>query len=882
VTSIECLAWSAVVVTAVAAGAWLVGLISKRLGIELGFAPAWAVLASIPLVTAASLTPAVSLWRSGPSVDSAPGSDGEFSLLSLADALNAPTTKPLLSEEEARRPIRSDVATPGQAGIAPWNWTAIGARIEPWFRAAAPWLAGIMAVSLVAGWLRLLIGWNAIQRIAAGSRPIADSDLHEQFDVLRAELSVTFAVDLRECPGLSSPAAFGWRHPTVLLPTEWPQWSADERRAVLAHELAHVRRRDYLAWMVAQACAAAHLFNPFVRGVSQWLRLEQECSADADAARVAGGRGEYLRVLANLAVRQRDVSSAWPARCFLPTRGSFLRRIEMLRSRPPRWSVRTAAGNAALTACIAAAGLTLSAFRPALATPNTAFQEGDKASTASVFPIPQTAIAAGQIRVADGIKHPQLGKFLADFVRSAPVFRHGSPLKVEDVERLGLIVLATDGRDGGAGFDGAIVLVGRTPWDAKRLHPDGKEIRTTTEAGVTVFRDGENILALQLDPRTLIVPETDRMSEKVLRAMTGPRHERLEKMLAGGAEATISFATSGSEFFGEIVSNPNPGDQMFANLAKPMVVGQQSMLLEFVADADLRVSVKAEYSTAEGAQTAAKTAEAALVLLGNLAGTAAAGVPSNDPKSQLLKGVKTALASAKVEAAGDKASATVQVKNAAFASLLAKMAAEGTASNSRNVSMNNLKQIALAMHLYHDAFKSFPAAAASEKDGKFPVSWRVRVLPYIEHQALYREYRMNEPWDSEHNKKLLAKMPRIYRSPSKPSATETPYQVLVGSDTIFPPDRGVALDEVRDGVSNTILVVEADKTVPWTKPEDVSFPFSGSPPLGGSHEGAILAAFGDGSVQFLPKALDRAALDARITRNGREVIGDAAVPSPHK
>src|ERR1043165_2482222 len=70
-------------------------------------------------------------------------------------------------------------------------------------------------------------------------------------------------------------------------------------------------------------------------------------------------------------------------------------------------------------------------------------------------------------------------------------------------------------------------------------------------------------------------------------------------------------------------------------------------------------------------------------------------------------------------------------------------------------SANNLKQLALAMQMYVAANRHFPAAAVTGSDGKTKHSWRVAILPYVEQRSLYDQYRFDEPWDSENNKKLI-------------------------------------------------------------------------------------------------------------------------------
>ena len=103
---------------------------------------------------------------------------------------------------------------------------------------------------------------------------------------------------------------------------------------MLAHEIAHICRRDYLAWIVARASMVLNFYHPWVHLMLRRLQLEQELTADAYAARFAGGRDAYLRVLARMALRQEEGNSCRPAWAFLPAGGTFLlRRIQMLRNK---------------------------------------------------------------------------------------------------------------------------------------------------------------------------------------------------------------------------------------------------------------------------------------------------------------------------------------------------------------------------------------------------------------------------------------------------------------------------------------------------------------------------------------------------------------------
>jgi RNA polymerase sigma factor (sigma-70 family) len=190
-------------------------------------------------------------------------------------------------------------------------------------------------------------------------------------------------------------------------------------------------------------------------------------------------------------------------------------------------------------------------------------------------------------------------------------------------------------------------------------------------------------------------------------------------------------------------------------------------------------------------------------------------------------------------------------------------------------SANKLKLLALAMHYYHDTFQEFPAPAIYSKDGKPLLSWRVAILPYTKDRDLYKQFKLDEPWDSPHNKKLLERMPEVYAPTaiSSPEPFSTYYQVFVGKGAAFEGKRGVRIADFTDSTSRTILIAEAGKAVPWTKPEDLSYaPDKPLPSLGGMFRDVLNVAAADGSVHLLPKKLDRKLLRALITRDGRENV----------
>jgi hypothetical protein len=134
-------------------------------------------------------------------------------------------------------------------------------------------------------------------------------------------------------------------------------------------------------------------------------------------------------------------------------------------------------------------------------------------------------------------------------------------------------------------------------------------------------------------------------------------------------------------------------------------------------------------------------------------------------------------------------------------------------------------------------------------DGKTPHSWRVELLPFLDEKRLYDEYRLNEPWDSPHNKVILRNMPNCFRSPfADEKSTNSSYYALVGKGTIFEGKDGIPIRDITDGTSNTLMFVEAKRDVPWTRPADIPFdPGKPVPPLGGYVKGHFTAACADGA-----------------------------------
>jgi prepilin-type processing-associated H-X9-DG protein len=212
---------------------------------------------------------------------------------------------------------------------------------------------------------------------------------------------------------------------------------------------------------------------------------------------------------------------------------------------------------------------------------------------------------------------------------------------------------------------------------------------------------------------------------------------------------------------------------------------------------------------------------------------------------------------------------------------------------------NNLRQIGLAMHNYHDKYGCFPPAYIADENGKPKHSWRVLILPFTEYGPLYKEYRFDEPWDSPHNQTLAAKMPTEYRCPTESRAVgagrtiTTSYAMIVGPHAFSDGPTGRRKSDFTDGLSNTIMIAEAAGAgINWLEPRDLDatkMTYNLSPPYDASenvpgktktprndmnspHPLVVNTLFADGSVRNLDKGMEPKEIEALLTIDGGEDV----------
>ncbi|HLW67317.1 MAG TPA: DUF1559 domain-containing protein [Gemmataceae bacterium] len=436
-------------------------------------------------------------------------------------------------------------------------------------------------------------------------------------------------------------------------------------------------------------------------------------------------------------------------------------------------------------------------------------------------------------------------------------------------------------------------------FDAKEMIKSGLPKAVEATAGnLKYYHDEESRIAIHIiNDKTFAVSMREEMDEFL--SQQGKGHGPFEGALKdAGSRAPVVLALNSSLL--------PPGAA--AELPPPVQPLARAKLVELKADfgKDLKIDARLTFADEDEAKLGEKSAkkglgmahEALTGLKKQMEKVVLSDKPNKSALTELPEAAVSLLAIGFINMAedilkevplkrqGEVVSASVTlpplvysslVSNAAVgAGLLIPAVSKVQLASGRAQSANNLKQMALAMHNYHDVYQSFPQAAICDKNGKPLLSWRVAILPFIEQDNLYKQFHLDEPWDSEHNKKLLAHMPKVYELPgvNKPGETDTYYRVFYNNGALFDLKKGVKFSQITDGTSNTIMIVEAGEAVPWTKPDDLEYnPSKPLPKLGKQNPDVFMVAMADGSVRAISKKISEKTLRAAITRDGGEVLG---------
>ncbi len=194
----------------------------------------------------------------------------------------------------------------------------------------------------------------------------------------------------------------------------------------------------------------------------------------------------------------------------------------------------------------------------------------------------------------------------------------------------------------------------------------------------------------------------------------------------------------------------------------------------------------------------------------------------------------------------------------------------------------HLRNLSQALDKYQEKHGSYPPPALYDREGRAVLSWRVALLPYLGEEALYREFNLDEPWDSLHNKRLLKKLPMALQSPNQgrwgPGRWKTPTQVFTGESTYFEGKKGIRKTDIT---KEAILLahVANDAAVYWTKPADLAYVADKPlPNLFGQHAAKFQVLLADGTYRTMDKTMDEKSLRALIERKVEKTRQEAPAP----
>ena len=198
----------------------------------------------------------------------------------------------------------------------------------------------------------------------------------------------------------------------------------------------------------------------------------------------------------------------------------------------------------------------------------------------------------------------------------------------------------------------------------------------------------------------------------------------------------------------------------------------------------------------------------------------------------------------------------------------------------RSSCRNNLQQLMVGLHNYHDVYGQFPPAHLCDATGKPAHSWRLLIWPFLGAQPYYSQYNFAEPWNGPTNSKLHAVSMPLYRCPGDRSSPPgmTNYVAIVGKGTVWPAPRSVDIADIAAGTSTTLMIVEiAHSDIHWIEPRDLPVEELAArldpqhrPQLLGNHIGGGMVAYADGHVEMLSRDVTIERLKALVTAAGKD------------
>lgn len=181
--------------------------------------------------------------------------------------------------------------------------------LQYWVVQYAPWAVGVWAAGAVAGLLRLGSGWWYVQQLRRHAVPLAGTWMH-LCQHLAQQMTYTRPIMLATSSWVSSPVAFGWWRPVILMPIGLVnQLPIEQVEAILVHELAHLRRSDWLAQLAQALVETLFYYHPGVWWLAKVMRIEREYACDDWVVRLTGSPVQYAKTLVFLQEKQPVVAT---------------------------------------------------------------------------------------------------------------------------------------------------------------------------------------------------------------------------------------------------------------------------------------------------------------------------------------------------------------------------------------------------------------------------------------------------------------------------------------------------------------------------------------------------------------------------------------------
>ncbi|MCA9063444.1 MAG: DUF1559 domain-containing protein [Planctomycetaceae bacterium] len=417
--------------------------------------------------------------------------------------------------------------------------------------------------------------------------------------------------------------------------------------------------------------------------------------------------------------------------------------------------------------------------------------------------------------------------------------------------------------------------------------------KTLVDQGVGRIYWVGDLAALMRGPDGFIIPveESKREAVRLTLELAAPRHLTAvidrDAVLLGTKDSVkrLQAASSGPlpEGFADIVNGLSLPHGIAVHCSPGMLAPLKSTLPEALTDRNVDINETMRlmdhiHGITASVELPPERAQVRIVTDSEVAAAATAGIANTLIEGQIQD------AAAAIRFQAEAVSATLAIDNkdesvAAMKSLrLLATPARQRAANERT--KNSLKQIAIAMHVFHDTYNTFPPQCLSNSKGDRLLSWRVLILPYLDQKELYDQFHLDEPWDSEHNRQLISQMPRIYQEDPGNASEEhngrTRFVAPMTPNSIFGrPGQATRIRDIVDGTSNTLMTVQttSDRAVVWTKPEDL--PIDKDDPVQSiitPAEPGFHCNFADGSAHFFPRNITAKTIKALLSMNGGEVI----------